>query len=58
VVSAPPAAPRVREALEEVRAPAKEAVEPVEAVEGVGAPEAVVEDNLQNKMCKKKGQSI
>ena len=63
VVSAPPAAPRVREALEEVRAPAKEAVETVEApeaegapeaamvlvaAEAVGAPEAEEEDNLQD----------
>ena len=75
MVSAPPAAPRVREVLEEARAPAKEVVEPVEASEAEGAPEAeevpeteeevvaaavvvpeaAEEDNLQNKMCKKKG---
>ena len=60
VVSAPPAAPRVREAREEVRAPGKEVVEPVEAegapevaevpetAEEVAAPEAAEEDNLQD----------
>ena len=62
VVSAPPAAPRVREALEEVRAPGKEVVEPVEAPEAEGVPEtaeevvaaaavvpeAAEEDNLQD----------
>ena len=54
MVSVPPAAPRVRGALEEVQAPAKEAVETVEApvvlvaAEAVGAPEAEEEDNLQD----------
>ena len=57
VVSAPQAAPQVREALEEARAPGKEVVEPVEALEAegapeaeeaVGAPEAEEEDNLQD----------
>lgn len=60
VVSAPPAAPRVRETLEEVRAPGKEVVEPVEAPEAeeevpetaeeaaVVVPEAAEEDNLQD----------
>ena len=51
VVSAPPAAPRVREALEEVRAPGKEVVEPVEALEAaVVVPEAAEEDNLQDSL--------
>ena len=63
VVSAPQAAPRVREALEEVRAPGKEVVESVEAPEAEGVPEtaeevvvaaavvvpeAAEEDNLQD----------
>ena len=79
MVSAPPAAPRVREVLEEARAPAKEAAGAVAALEAaaegaqameavvvpeaeeevvvaaVVVPEAAEEDNLQNKMCKKKG---